>query len=777
MRNYVCRIRIFVRSSRTDGPLLSAAAGSVKKTIYFAGEMIMLRSTRPSATGLIAAALCAFGLLSPTAPTLAATCSSEQWQPPAPEAAVSGVQQLLKAVPLGTKWVDLPETTRRQLQQHADGRLAAFRVRWAADALSQKETILLDCPTAEMSAAMDDFYRKSYAILAADFSLKDVKNAAFRRALVSNYLGSVAALRATLTYPDGKRPNRDWDGESLFDSTRLPDQQAYWDIKAFNLRVATDLRKIDDAALDVGEKALKQDVLFDSRAHSVGAFSRDSFGGGDMESACELIALNNDVVQGYKGDQGRPKIFADDGAVLHEVNAMYLHNTKLKWLDVGNVASAPNPDMLCRGSDDDLETFVGKPANNEIAKGIVQLREWWIERLLANPDSRNKCSVYSAADRAAIWEAFSADQRSNNDGATSMNTYMAQVERYRDSKVKSYRGTAKIAIQLVFPDDSLLSPAQRQQVMAVIDTETAFGRFPNLIATALDVAQGTTDGAAASAWKKAIATNVVYFQGGYSESDPVRPEDEATIRAMYDEVRRWVADQYRGYPINIASLFDKFTFTVTTGNNAATATSTGNITFGVGANRSRMEYYSILLHELRHAVAYAWRAANPNASSVIADVGPVVEGSGVAVEDLLLETFLRQALKSDLAYSLYALDYGRRDARFVATTDATLQKYFRPGCHSVGDVDGLEFAKAIVLGYGLPDKIAANQALRAHVGTQYFQYIAGGRQVVEDIAYLQAQIDPNGKARVDPFVLFACSLNNPRRDSTYIAALRTCMKL
>jgi hypothetical protein len=269
----------------------------------------------------------------------------------------------------------------------------------------------------------------------------------------------------------------------------------------------------------------------------------------------------------------------------------------------------------------------------------------------------------------------------------------------------------------------------------------------------------------------------LYFQGNYKDGEPVRPEDEAAIRAMFDDVRTWISDRYKGYPIDVAALFEKFTFTVTTEGNAMTSASTGNIRFGVGARRSRMEYYSLLLHELRHAVASAWRGQSANPAEVIVDVGPVIEGSGVAVEDLLLESFLRQKLNNDLVYALYALDYGLRDARFVATTDAALGRYFRSGCSDAGDPDGLAYAKATVLSYGLPDALAANQAMRAHVGTQYFQYIAGSRQVIDDIAWLQAEIDPSGKARIDPFVLFACKLNNPRRDAAYIGALKACLKL
>jgi hypothetical protein len=219
-----------------------------------------------------------------------------------------------------------------------------------------------------------------------------------------------------------------------------------------------------------------------------------------------------------------------------------------------------------------------------------------------------------------------------------------------------------------------------------------------------------------------------------------------------------------------------FQFTVTTGNNSETKADTGDMFIGVGTERSKMEYYSLLLHELRHAVNYAWQAKAPDKSKVGSDMGFAIEGSGVAAEALLLEPFLKQVLKNDLAYALYALDYGIRDVRFVATTDATLQRYFRSSCSGTNYANSIDFTKNIAVSYGLTGVLADNLALRAHAGTQYFQYIWDGEQVVADIAYLQHQVDPSGRRRVDPYVLFACGLNTPRRDTKYVEALKACMK-
>lgn len=110
-----------------------------------------------------------------------------------------------------------------------------------------------------------------------------------------------------------------------------------------------------------------------------------------------------------------------------------------------------------------------------------------------------------------------------------------------------------------------------------------------------------------------------------------------------------------------------------------------------------------------------------------------------------------------------SLDYGIRDARFVGTTDATLQKYFRSDCSGETSPNTIEFTKRIAESYGLTGSKADTVALRVHIGTQYFQYISDGVQVLDEIAYLQQRIDPHKLHQIDPYVLFACGLNTPAR--------------
>lgn len=703
-------------------------------------------------------------------------CPGGVWTSPTGTGSI-GVQKILKDLPITTKWADLPEATKSRLQELAEDRLAAYRARWSADALAKKQTILLECPTPEMTEAIDDFYRKIYdTVVSKDFSINDLKSESLSRVAVRHYLGTIADRRSSLHYPNAKLPNRDWDGESLFDSTQLPDQQANTDIGRFNAEIVADLRGIEESSLNDLEEALRQKMLFDARASANGVFDGFGYGGVAVDTPCGRIDGLWPILAAYQLDKGknkkeRPQIFATDDEVLREMNAIYLNNTELRWLDRGTLSSALHP--ICNMELDGLVERVGDPAKNEVAKGITLLKNWWIERVSATQDASKKCTIYSIADRNKIWDGFSAGLLFNNDGSTSMETYRDRLQSHVEKMRAEYRDAAMSALNRVFPNDELLTSEQRQQVAAMIDSETGFGLFTEKIADALDAVQGTTNGRAEQQWRRAINSTVKKVGGNYNKGDPVRAEDEAAIQSMFEDVKSWLAGQYQGYPIDIEFLYSHIPLEVTTGD-FPFVESGGKVTMGVGTARSKMEYYSWLIHEMRHAVRAAWQANAPDPSQVATDDGPVNEGSGVAAEALLLPTFLKQVLNDDTAFALYVLDYGIRDARFAGTTDATLQKYFRGGCSAASDPDTIEFSKSIAESYGLTGELAETAANRANANTQYFQYIWGGLQVLDEIDNLQRQIDPSGQRRIDPFVLFFCGLNTPRRDTEYVTELKAC---
>jgi hypothetical protein len=72
------------------------------------------------------------------------------------------IEQLLKPIALTADWKDVPVSTQKRLEELADQRLAAFRNAWDFKALSDKEHILLHCPTVAMSTNEDRYYRQAY---------------------------------------------------------------------------------------------------------------------------------------------------------------------------------------------------------------------------------------------------------------------------------------------------------------------------------------------------------------------------------------------------------------------------------------------------------------------------------------------------------------------------------------------------------------------------------------------------------------------------------------
>lgn len=234
------------------------------------------------------------------------------------------IESILKPIPPTASWKNVPEPARRRLAALADQRLLEFRRSWGAKALAQKEYIILHCPVDAMRANEDRYYRLAdNNIVSESFSVQDIKNAALRRALIMNYLGSYAALRSMQVYPDNVLRNLDWDGISLFDSVRLPDEITYKNIMAYNAKVREALLAISDDSLSNVEKEVKEYALYDSRAHAQGAFNGDGYGGFDMQSPCEAMQRDWDIDSAYQADKGRPKIFKTDASALIEVNALF----------------------------------------------------------------------------------------------------------------------------------------------------------------------------------------------------------------------------------------------------------------------------------------------------------------------------------------------------------------------------------------------------------------------------------------------------------------------
>jgi hypothetical protein len=716
------------------------------------------------------AALAALAALGP-APALAEPCSAVARPASQAPAASPGLLEVLAKVPDDAHWADVAPAAKLALGRAAEATQARFREAWGRAALAAKEAALLECRTPEMSLALDRFLALVLLPDRPGFRLAGVQDAALREALVRVYLAWFAAQRAAITYPDHRYPDLDWDGRSPFDSFALPDAQAYADIRAYAGGVVGSLRRMSDAALAPAERQLRERALFEARALAAGGFLRDGLGGRDLELPCPLSGAGSEIVLAYRDGAGPPAGLRDDEGVVEEFNAVYLPGTRLEWADTGTRAAALTYGLCTQGIDADVDEQVA-PRHAQAARAMHLLRRWWVDRVraLALP----RWTIYTDADRALVWDAFTASQHTDNDGRETMRYLSDRTRALGAASAARYRALATRALAAIFPDDAVLRPDERARVLGEIAASLQFASMRHAVYAALDRAQHTVDGPAARAWDAAFRARVAYLGGHVDAKGTVDPADAAQARAMFREVQAWLAKRYEGFPVALAPIFERVAIVIDADASPYTGAD-GTIRLGLGVSRPLFEHYSQMIHESRHAVR-AWAVAHAQDPAAVAtDDGVALEGSGVAAEDLLRDEFLRATVHDELAVLLYQVEFGLRDARFIATTEATVQRYERRAdpsdARSTEDV-----ARAVALQYGLMGPLADTLVQRAHAGTQYLQYVYAGERVKDDLGWLEHAIDPSGRVHLDPFVLFACNQDTPQRDEPYVARLAACVK-
>jgi hypothetical protein len=727
-----------------------------------------MKSTRATAMLRVAAIVAAVSWLPGAARAASCDAMSRLDAAPRPEAR-GGVLEAVAGVPDDAHWESLPAEVRRTLQRAAEARQADFRARWGREALAAKEAVLLQCPTPDMSAALDRLLGLRLVPDRPGFKLAEVGDRGLREALVRVYLADVAGWRATNTFPDHRYPDLDWDGHTAFDSFPQPDAAAYADIRAYAAGAASALRGLPEASLSPAGRVLKDRALYQMRGIAAGAFLMDGMGGRDLELPCQLSGAGDVIVQAYQADKRRPPGFRDDEDVAEEFNAIYLHGTRLAWADTGTLAAGLTYPLCTEGVDGDVDDFVA-PQAPKLARAMHLLRGWWVER--AKLVATARYTVYTDTDRALLWDAFTAGQHTNNDGAERMSSMTELVRALRGTKVAQYRMLAVRAVAAIFPDDKILRPNERAQVLADIRSSEGIASMRSVVAEALDRAQQATNGPAAAAWKAAFDERVIYI-GGLDGNGKLKPDDVARARAMFREVHAWLAKRYARYPTPLATIFAGIRIDVNDDPSPFTFPG-GDIRFGLGVSRPLFEHYSQMIHESRHAVsAYAaMHSADP--AAVATDEGFALEGSGIAAEDLLRDEFMHDTIHDELTILLYQLEFGLRDARFLATTEATLQRYER-SAQSTDTRTTEDAARAVALRYGLTGKLADTLVQRAHAGTQYLQYVYAGERMKRELTRLEHELDPTGHVPVDPFILFECNENTPRPDEAYVERLRACI--
>jgi len=652
-----------------------------------------------------------------------------------------GIEQLLARVPDGGGWNDLPVELQNALEKRANDLLAQDHQNWGLSGLEQKHELLVSAPTAAMTENIDRVLSITYASeLPGGFRmLRDVQDATLKSLLIKIYLAITADRGFMLSnHPEFKG----WDGLPVREVPLL--DHAYTKAMATWLQeTETGLRGIPDDRLSLAERAIRAKSYFTTRAGK--HFDAPALGINGSIGYSSLYSLPTDQ---------RP--FVSDAAMLDAYNASMF--TQFREVNMGTLDGF----MYDYDSEYNMEWLASQKMPDALAKEVMKLGKLYLTRVQNLPDTSKRCTIFSATERDANWDAFTAGQISNADQTETMESYARLFATSADRRLVQMRELGRLTLERLFPDGSPeLSVEQRLRVSERLQTETRPAKMLDTLLSALDEISGSP---AASAKVKDTMAKQPTVGGGYAPGEPVRESDKKQIMEMWNKIRAFVSREYSGYRVDIASLIPAEPIIVTTGQNQFTVG--GQVNLSLGKVWNLASFSSTLMHEVKHAI---------DQNSHAAVEGAAWEGAATSIERLVWPTFIEEAMASQADLLPVArLQTEIDNVRFTATTDATLKIYMRETCDD-GEPDTIEYAEGIVRSYGYEDAAFLRfRSQRAHRSTQYFAYDYGLAIYSDLLSYLQQKI--GNSPRVDAYLLQACNMPNPKKDQATAEDLQTCIR-
>jgi hypothetical protein len=667
--------------------------------------------------------------------TMAAGACSRQHETPLPP-----LEELLSQIALDATWQTLTDLQRQQLERHTSLVLERDRRKWGREGLAAKEHVLVADRTEAMRDNIDRVLSVKFAAeVPGGFSLeRDVINSDLARALLGIYLIEMTA-RAYLLYdhPD----YRGWDGQKLVDLPILDDVQRK-DLAGYATAVERRLRSLDETQLTPTERTLRDKSLFVTRA--VKHLGEPPVGPWGTLDLAQMHSFPQEL-RPYSADRELLEAYvASMFAQFREVNrgtlGSFMYNYEVEF------------DKTV------LEEHKMPPG---LVTSILKLGNVYRTRTFAHPDHDRRCTLYSAEERAAEWDRFTAEQISNGDGRESMESYAEAFSKLAQDRVPAMRQIAIDVVNRTFPQGSrMLTEAQRTAVVGQIAAEARPAAMLDTIYAALDKATGSTG--ASDALK--VAAKDQPMVGGYIEGEPLRPKDRESIDEMWRKARAYVVKHYYGYQVDLARLIPERVKISTISEDASALG--GEVNIGLRKAKFKVSVYSTLLHEMKHAI---------DQNSHRAVEGAAWEGAATSVERQVWPTFIRDAMADQpgrlpLALLLAGID----NVRFTATTDATLKLYLRKSCGE-GEPDTVDFVKQIVGSYGYTDpEVLALRSQRAHNSTQYLEYEYGLVSYTDTMSFLERAV--GGSVKVDAFLLQACGMPSATKSQAHADKLASCVR-
>ena len=680
-------------------------------------------------------------LSSLTGALLVLACSACGARSEDPVKDVPAIEQLLSLVPEGATWQDLAPDLQASFEKRASTLLAQDRQNWGLPGLQQKADRLFNTPTPAMTENIDRVLSITFASeLPSGFAMsRDVTNTDLKRMLIRLYV-TITDDRGFMlqNHPEFKA----WDGLPVTE-LQFTDHEHFRSMTVWSQQTEDGLQKIPDQSLTPLEKALRAKSYYTTRAGKY--FDKPAVGLSGEIGYSSLYALPADR---------RP--FPSDSAFLEAHNASMF--TEFREVNVGTLDAF---EFDYEGEFN--RTWLAKQGMSDaLIANLLKLGSLYRTRTLALPDKNKRCTIFSPAQRAAYWDAFTAGQISNADGSETMQSYARLFENIIAQRLAITRQVGILTLERLFPDGSAdLSSAQRAQVADKLRRETRPAKMMDTLLATLDEVTGST---AASTKVNGTIKGQPTVGGGYSPGETVRDADRAQLLAMWNKIRAFIKREYGGYRVDIAALIPAEPVIQPTGDSQFTVSGQVNLSLGTAWNLASLT--STIMHEIKHAI---------DQNSHAAVEGAAWEGAATSIERQVWPIFIEEAMAEQAALLPVArLKTEIDNVRFTATTDATLKIFLRESCAS-DEPDTIAFAEGIVRGYGYdaPD-ILRLRSRRAHRGSQYLQYDYGLAMYADLLVYLQSGV--GSTPRVDAYLLQACGMPSPKKDAATTDDLKACIR-
>lgn len=647
------------------------------------------------------------------------------------------IEQLLSRVSDDATWQDLTPNLRADFEKRGSSLIAQDRRSWGLSGLQLKEDLLLSAPTPAMTENVDRILSVAYASeLPGGFKMaRDVEDPDLKRLLIRIYLAIADDRGFMLTdHPDFNG----WDGLPVRE-LQLLDHEHVEAMAAWQQQTEDGLRKIPDNKLTPLEKALRAKSYFKTRAGKY--FDRPA------------VAVNGSMGYSVLYKQ-RP--FSTDAALLDAYNASMF--AEFREVNLGTLDAF----MYDYESEFNPEWLTKQGMSVALADNVLKLGNLFRTRIQALPEKSKRCTIFSPPERDANWDAFTARQISNADGSETIQSYTKLFENVAAQRLATMQSVGRLTLERLFPAGSPeLTKEQRTSVADKLLRETRPAMMMDTLLSALDQVTGT---AAASAKVKDAIAKQPTVGGGYSPGQPIRETDKAQILDMWTKIRAFIKREYSGYRVDIAALIPAEPVIVPTGENQFTFGGQVNLSLGTAWNLVSLS--STLMHEIKHAI---------DQNSHAAVEGAAVEGGATSVERQVWPIFIEEAMADqDALLPVARLKTEIDNVRFTATTDATLKIFMRESCGN-DEPDTIAYAEEIVRSYGYSDPaILRLRSRRAHRSSQYLEYDYGLAMYSDLLSYLQNGV--GSTPRVDGYLLQACGLPSPKRETATIDDLKACIR-